>query len=286
MSKKVAIVTDTNSGIQADKAEKLGVFVVPMPFTIDGESYFEGVNLTADTFFTKQKGGSEIFSSQPAPASLMDTWDKVLEEYDSLVYIPMSSALSSTYATSLMLSDEYDGRVEVVNNLRISVTQRQSVLDALDMAAEGMSAAEIKQALEDSAMDASIYIMVDTLKYLQKGGRVTPAVAAVGTLLRLKPVLQIQGEKLDSFSKARSLDNAMNIMCKQAEKDIDERFGGAKNVHIYIAHTQNENNAKVFKQMLSEKFPFNRIQIEPLALSVSCHIGAGALAVALVQKRK
>ncbi len=286
MSKKVAIVTDTNSGIQADKAEKLGVFVVPMPFTIDGESYFEGVNLNADTFFAKQKGGSEIFSSQPAPASLMDTWDKVLEEYDSLVYIPMSSALSSTYATSLMLSDEYDGRVEVVNNLRISVTQRQSVLDALDMAAEGMSAAEIKQALEDSAMDASIYIMVDTLKYLQKGGRVTPAVAAVGTLLRLKPVLQIQGEKLDSFSKARSLDNAMSIMCKQAEKDINERFGDPKNVHIYIAHTQNENNAKVFKQMLNEKFPFNRIQIEPLALSVSCHIGAGALAVALVQKRK
>jgi len=284
MAEKIAIVTDTNSGIQKDSAQKLGVFVVPMPFTIDGTSYFEGVDLTADQFFTKQKGGSEIFSSQPAPASLMDTWDAVLEEYDSLIYIPMSSALSSSYQTALMLSEDYDGRVEVVNNLRISVTQKQSVLDAVKLANSGYSAKEIRIKLEETALDASIYIMVDTLKYLQKGGRVTPAVAAIGTLLRLKPVLQIQGEKLDSFAKARNIDNAMSIMIKQVEADIETRFGGEKNVNICIAHTQNENNAKHFKELLQQKFPYSRIHIDPLALSVSCHVGPGTLGIGVTKR--
>lgn len=284
MSEKIVVVTDTNSGISSGSAAKLGIKVVPMPFTIDDETYYEGINLNHDKFFKMLKDNCNISTSQPSPATIMDLWDDLLKEYDSVVYIPMSSALSSSCATATMLAEEYDGAVQVVDNLRISVTQRQSVLDALKLIDQGKSAKQIKEILEGEKLQASIYIMVDTLKYLQRGGRVTPTVAAIGTLLRLKPVLQIQGEKLDSFSKARNIDNAMNIMVKQLAADIEQRFGGCEHVHLQVSHTQNEQNARILRQHLSDVFPLNHIHIDPLSLSISCHIGPGALAVACTKK--
>ena len=200
---KVAIVTDSNSGITQEQGKELGIFVLPMPFFIDGELYLEDITLSQSEFYEKLGADSDISTSQPSPGEVMDLWDKVLEEYDELVCIPMSSGLSSTCATAITLAAEYDGRVQVVDNQRISVTQEQSVLDAMNLREEGKSAAEIKEILEKEKLQASIYITVDTLKYLKKGGRITPAAAAIGTVLNLKPVLQIQGEKLDAFSKAR-----------------------------------------------------------------------------------
>ena len=200
---KVAIVTDSNSGITQAEAKELGIFVLPMPFMIDGRDYYEDINLTQREFYEKLKDGSDISTSQPSPESVTGLWDKVLESYDALVHIPMSSGLSGSCQTAVMLSEDYEGKVEVVNNQRISVTQRQSVMDVRELADAGRSAAEIRKYLEDTKFDSSIYIMLDTLKYLKKGGRITPAAAALGTLLKLKPVLQIQGEKLDAFSKAR-----------------------------------------------------------------------------------
>lgn len=201
--KKVAVVTDSNSGITQAEAAVLGISVLPMPFYIDGKLYFEDVNMTQEQFYDALKSDAEIHTSQPSPGDVTDLWDKTLESYDELVYIPMSSGLSGSCESACILSREYNGRVEVVDNQRISVTQRQSVLDAIKMASQGLSAKEIKDALVENKMNSSIYITVETLKYLKKGGRITPVAAAIGTLLNIKPVLQIQGEKLDAYSKVR-----------------------------------------------------------------------------------
>ncbi len=211
---KVAILTDSNSGILQAEAEELGIQVVPMPFMIEGKTFYEGIDLTQEDFYKKLAENVEISTSMPEPGSVMDLWDKLLETHDEVVYIPMSSGLSSSCETAMMLAQDYDGKVQVVNNQRISVTMRQSVLDALELAEEGRSAAEIKKILEDAKFDSSIYIMVDTLYYLKKGGRITPAAAAFGELLKIKPVLQIQGEKLDAFAKARTVKKAKQIMIK------------------------------------------------------------------------
>ena len=213
----------------------------------------------------------------------MALWDEVLEEYDEIVHIPMSSGLSGSCQTAMMLAEDYDGKVEVVNNQRISVTQRQSAMDAKELAAKGMCAAEIKEKLEAVKFDSSIYITLDTLKYLKKGGRITPAAAALGTLLRLKPVLTVQGEKLDAFAKARTMKQAKSMMVAAITKDLEERFSDrtGKNVHLAVAHTDNQEEADEFAKELRELFPATgEIVIAPLSLSVSCHIGPGSLAVA------
>ena len=278
---KVAIITDSNSGITQEEGKQLGIRIVPMPFMINGEEYLEDITLTQQEFYAKLGEGSDISTSQPSPESIMALWDEVLEEYDEIVHIPMSSGLSGSCQTAMMLAEDYDGKVEVVNNQRISVTQRQSALDAKELAAKGMCAAEIKEKLEAVKFDSSIYITLDTLKYLKKGGRITPAAAALGTLLRLKPVLTVQGEKLDAFAKARTMKQAKSIMVAAITKDLEERFGDrtGKNVHLAVAHTDNQEEADEFAKELRELFPATgEIGIAPLSLSVSCHIGPGSLA--------
>ena len=281
---KVAIVTDSNSGITQKRGEELGIYVLPMPFFIDGELYLEDITLSQEQFYEKLGADSEISTSQPSPGDVMDLWDKLLVDYDEIVCIPMSSGLSSTCETALSLAQDYDEKVQVVNNQRISVTQEQSVYDAIKLRDEGKSAAEIRQVLEKEKMQASIYITVDTLKYLKKGGRITPAAAAIGTVLNLKPVLQIQGEKLDAFTIARTKKQGVSKMIAAMETDIKERFGGLDNmdnIHIEVAHTANEEAAAEFVEELREHFRVrDEIVCNPLSLSVSCHIGPGALAVA------
>lgn len=282
MEKKIAVVTDSNSGITQAKAKEMGVYVLPMPFMIDGKEYFEDINLTIAEFFEKLKGDCNISTSQPSPASITDLWDKVLEEYDEIVHIPMSSGLSGACQTAIMLSDDYDGKVQVVNNQRISVTQEQSVRDALELVKAGKSAEEIKDILVNRKFESSIYIMLDTLTYLKKGGRITPAAAALGNLLKLKPVLQIQGEKLDAFAKARTIKQAKATMLDAIQKDFKERFNNDEDgdMGLFIAHTQNYDAAVEFREEVLKVFPGKDIEIADLSLSVSCHIGPGALALA------
>lgn len=283
---KVAIITDSNSGITQEEGKQLGIRIVPMPFMINGEEYLEDITLTQQEFYAKLGEGSDISTSQPSPESIMALWDEVLEEYDEIVHIPMSSGLSGSCQTAMMLAEDYDGKVEVVNNQRISVTQRQSALDAKELAAKGMCAAEIKEKLEAVKFDSSIYITLDTLKYLKKGGRITPAAAALGTLLRLKPVLTVQGEKLDAFAKARTVKQAKNLMIEAMKHDFAERFHDpeGKSMHLEMAYTYDLDAAEAFRQEVQEAFPGLEIHMDPLSLSVSCHIGPGALAVACSKK--
>lgn len=285
---KIAVVTDSNSGITQAQAREIGIRVLPMPFMIDGETYYEEITLSQEAFYQKLSQKADISTSQPTPDSVMKIWDELLQEYDEVVHIPMSSGLSSSCETAHMLAQDYDGKVHVVNNQRISVTQKQSVYDALALARAGKSGSEIKEILEEDKFNSSIYIMIDTLYYLKKGGRITPAAAALGTLLRLKPVLQIQGEKLDAFAKARTVAQAKTIMINAVKNDIEKRFGGlTPDDHIYlaIAHTQNDEAAQVFKEEIHAQFPdYPIVAVDPLSLSVSCHIGPGSLAVTCCKK--
>jgi len=231
------------------------------------------------------EGGAEISTSQPSPASVMDLWDELLKDYDEIVHIPMSSGLSGSCQSAIMLADDYDGKVQVVNNQRISITQRQSALDALELINRGLNAKEIKEFLENDKFNSSIYIMLDTLSYLKKGGRITPAAAAIGTLLRIKPVLQIQGEKLDAFSKARTSAQGKTTMISAVSSDVANRFGNnPENMQFAIAHTQNYEAAEIFKQEILQVFPNADINIDPLSLSVACHIGPGSLAIGCCKK--
>ena len=249
---KVAIVTDSNSGITQEQGKELGIFVLPMPFFIDGELYLEDITLSQSEFYEKLGADSDISTSQPSPGEVMDLWDKVLEEYD---------------------------------NQRISVTQEQSVLDAMNLREEGKSAAEIKEILEKEKLQASIYITVDTLKYLKKGGRITPAAAAIGTVLNLKPVLQIQGEKLDAFSKARGWKTAKKTMLNAIEKDLNGRFADVKDqMALGMAYTCSKEEAQEWKAEIEERFPGYEIMEGPLSLSVACHIGPGALAITCMKR--
>lgn len=281
---KIAVMTDSNSGITQIEAKEMGITVLPMPFIIDGKTYYEDISLTQEEFYEKLAQNADVSTSQPSVEDVLKYWDKALEDADELVYIPMSSGLSGSCSTAQMLSKDYNGRVQVVDNQRISVTQRQSAVDARELAGRGMNAAQIKELLEQEKMQSSIYIMLDTLTYLKKGGRITPAAAALGTALRLKTVLQIQGEKLDAFTIARTKKQGVAKMINAMETDIKERFGGMENmdhIHIEVAHTANEEAAKEFEEELREHFGVkNEIICNPLSLSVSCHIGPGALAVA------
>ena len=283
---KIAVVTDSNSGITQAQGKELGITVLPMPFMIDGNEFFEDISLTQQEFYGKMEEDMDISTSQPSPESIVELWEALLEEYDGIVHIPMSSGLSGSCQTALMLAEEFDGRVQVVNNHRISVTQRQSALDALEMAGKGMDAVQIKEVLERTGSESTIYITVDTLKYLKKGGRITPAAAALGTLLRLKPVLTIQGEKLDAFAKARTMKQAKSMMISAIQHDLETRWDDkeGKKTHLEIAHTNCEEAALQLKEEILELFPDTDIHIDPLSLSVACHIGPGALAIAAVKK--
>ena len=283
---KIAIVTDSNSGITQNQAKELGIHVLPMPFMVNEETYFEDINLTQDEFYRMLENGDHVVTSQPSPESVMNLWDGLLKEYDEIVHIPMSSGLSGSCQSAIMLSQDYEGKVQVVNNQRISVTQRQSALDALKLAEDGKNAEEIKDFLEADKFNSSIYIMLDTLYYLKKGGRITPAAAALGTLLRLKPVLQIQGDKLDAFAKARTTSQGKAIMINAIKNDMINRFGGADkdNMWLQIAHSHTAEAAGILKEELLEVFPGFDIRIDPLSLSVACHIGPGALAIACCKK--
>ncbi len=284
---RAAIVTDSNSGITQEQAKELGLYVLPMPFMIDGKEYLEGISLTHEEFYDMQVSGHDISTSQPSPESVTGFWDKILKEYDQIVHIPMSSGLSSSCATALMLAEDYGGRVVVVNNQRISDTQRQSAIDAAALAAKGLDAHQIGEILNQTKFDATIYIMLDTLKYLKKGGRITPAAAALGTFLRLKPVLTIQGDKLDAFSKARTIKQAKATMIAAAAHDLEERFGdttGAR-TRLAVLHTRNEEAAAEFAEELRNHFPeTGEISIDQLPLSICTHIGPGSLAVAATKK--
>lgn len=285
---KIAVVTDSNSGITQAQAKEMGITVLPMPFMIDGETYYEDITLTQEQFYQRLKDNSDISTSQPTPDSIMKLWDELLKEYDQIVHIPMSAGLSGSCATAMMLAgeDEYEGKVFVVDNHRISVTQYQSAKDAMMLADMGMDGAQIKKRLEETAADSVIFVTVDTLKYLKKGGRITPAAAALGTLLRIKPVLIILGEKLDSFAKARTMKQAKTLMMNAIQKELDERLHDSeyKDCHLAIAHSDNEEAALEFKKEVEERFPDADIYLAPLSLSIACHIGPGSLALTATRK--
>ena len=284
---RIAIVTDSNSGITQKEGKELGISVIPMPFYINDELYFEDITLTQEEFYQKLDEDADIKTSQPAPGDVLDLWEKLLEDHDEIVHIAMSSGLSSSCATAAMLADDYDGKVQVVDNQRISVTQRQSVADAMKLAEEGKSAKEIKDILEADKLDSGIFIMVDTLKYLKKGGRVTSAGAAIGTVLGIKPVLQIHGEKLDAFAKTRGVTQAKKKMIAAVRKELEERFPDgdfAKHAYLQSAYTKDKEAALKWKEELMAEFPEMEFHQDPLSLSVACHIGAGALAVAWTHK--
>ena len=285
--RKIAIVTDSNSGITQDEGRKLGISVLPMPFYINEVMYLEGVTLSQEEFYERLKKDEPISTSQPNPGEVCGLWDTLLKEYDEIVHIPMSSGLSASCETAMGLARDYDGKVQVVDNQRISVTQKQSVMDALTLVQAGKSAAEIREILEAESRESSIYITLETLKYLKKGGRITPAAAAIGTVLNLKPVLQIQGDKLDAYSKVRGKKQAKRVMLKAMKEDFDSRFAEyAKRgeMCLEMAYPGNQEEAEEFKKEVQEMFPDYEIQMDPLSLSVACHIGHGALAVACSKK--
>lgn len=284
---KVAVITDSNSGITQNQAEEYGIYVLPMPFYIDEKLYFEDITLTQEEFYKKLGEGVDIKTSQPAPGDVLDLWNKVLADHDEIVHIPMSSGLSSSCETAHMLAEDFDGRVQVVNNQRISVTQKQSVLEAKKMADQGESASRIKDLLEEHKMDSSIFITVDTLKYLKQGGRITPAAAAIGSVLNIKPVLQIKGEKLDAFTKARGMKLAKKKMLEAVAKELTENLGQTVDsdaVNIQAAYTGSREEAQLWAEEIKERFPGHKFEMDPLSLSIACHIGYGALAIAWTKR--
>lgn len=282
---KVAIITDSNSGITQSQAAHLGIRVLPMPFYIDDTLYFEDITLTQEGFYEKLQSDCNISTSQPAPEDVTKTWDEALQECDTVVHIPMSSGLSGSCQTAMMLAQDYDGRVQVVDNQRISVTMRQSVLDAMELARQGKTAVQIKEILEKTKAESSIFITLDTLKYLKKGGRITPAAAAIGIALNLKPILQIQGEKLDAYAKVRGKKAALSKMLEGVRAEMDRKFPGVplEDIHIAVAYTENLEEALEWKQRVETELGVS-CHMDPLSLSVACHIGPGALAVTCTKK--
>ncbi|MDO4454071.1 MAG: DegV family protein [Eubacteriales bacterium] len=282
---KIAIVTDSNSGITQKMAKEMGVHVIPMPFFINGKLFLEDISLSQEEFYKYLTEDADISTSQPSPKDLTDLWDQILKEYDEIVHIPMSSGLSASCQTAAAMAQEYDGKVQVVDNQQISVTLKESVRDAQKLIEQGKNAAQIKHILEEKRYSSSIYITLETLKYLKKGGRITPAAAAIGTILNLKPVLQIQGEKLDAYSKARGKNKAKAIMIDAIKKDLSSRFSQAAQngkVKLMAAYTGNIEEAKEWQKLLEKEFG-EEVEMDPLSLSVACHIGYGALAVAAAE---
>lgn len=280
----VAIVTDSNSGISQAEAKELGIYVIPMPFLVDGKLYFEDVDMNKEQFYHFLENDADLSTSQPSPGDVMDLWDKLLKEYDEIVHIPMSSGLSASCSTAMGLVRDYDGKVQVVDNQRISVTMQQSVMDAKHLVAAGKSAAQIKEILEKEALESSIYLMVDTLKYLKKGGRITPSAALLGSALNLKPILQIQGDKLDAYKKVRGVKAAKKNMLEAMKKDVEGRFSDyvtKGQLKLHVAYTTDEETARQWKEEVQSVFPDIAIsRMDPLSFSVTCHTGPGVLAIA------
>ena len=280
----VAIVTDSNSGISQAEGKELGIYVIPMPFLVDGKLYFEDVDMNKEQFYHFLENDADLSTSQPSPGDVMDLWDKLLKEYEEIVHIPMSSGLSASCSTAMGLARDYDGKVQVVDNQRISVTMQQSVMDAKHLVAAGKSAAQIKEILEKEALESSIYLMVDTLKYLKKGGRITPAAALLGSALNLKPILQIQGDKLDAYKKVRGVKAAKKNMLEAMKKDVEDRFSDyvtKGQLKLHVAYTTDEETARQWKEEVQSVFPDIAIsRMDPLSFSVTCHTGPGVLAIA------
>lgn len=280
----VAIVTDSNSGISQAEGKELGIYVIPMPFLVDGKLYFEDVDMNKEQFYHFLENDADLSTSQPSPGDVMDLWDKFLKEYDEIVHIPMSSGLSASCSTAMGLARDYDGKVQVVDNQRISVTMQQSVMDAKHLVAAGKSAAQIKEILEKEALESSIYLMVDTLKYLKKGGRITPSAALLGSALNLKPILQIQGDKLDAYKKVRGVKAAKKNMLEAMKKDVEGRFSDyvtKGQLKLHVAYTTDEETARQWKEEVQSVFPDIAIsRMDPLSFSVTCHTGPGVLAIA------
>lgn len=280
----VAIVTDSNSGISQAEGKELGIYVIPMPFLVNGKLYFEDVDMNKEQFYHFLESDADLSTSQPSPGDVMDLWDKLLKEYDEIVHIPMSSGLSASCSTAMGLAQDYDGKVQVVDNQRISVTMQQSVMDAKHLAAAGKSAAQIKEILEKEALESSIYLMVDTLKYLKKGGRITPAAALLGSALNLKPLLQIQGDKLDAYKKVRGVKAAKKNMLEAMKKDVEGRFSDyvtKGQLKLHVAYTTDEETAKQWMEEVQNAFPDIPItRMDTLSFSVTCHTGPGVLAIA------
>lgn len=282
----VAIVTDSNSGISPELAKEMGVTVIPMPFMINDVEYFENISIDHQKFFELLEGGASLFTSQPSPEAVLNSWDEALKDHDEVVYIPMSSGLSGSCQTAYVLAEDYDGKVFVVNNQRICPTLRNSVEDALELARRGYSGSQIKEKLEEMKFDTTIYIMVGTLDYLKRGGRITQAVLALGSLLKLKPILAIHGEKLDAFALSRTVSQAKNTMINAVKADMENLLHDTDPSHykVAVAYSQNRERALEFAEDVRALFPDNDISVEALSLSVSCHIGPESLAIAIAKK--
>ena len=283
MSKKVAIVSDTNCGITLEEAKELGIYLITMPFCVDGEEYYEYKTMNHELFFDKLREGAEVSTSMPSPADLMDMWEEVLKEYDEIVHIPMSSGLSGSCFAAMGFADEYDGKVFVVDNKRISIIMKQSILEAKNMADRGVGAAEIKEYLEEDALNSSIYVAVDTLEYLKKSGRVTPAAAAIGSVLNIKPVLQIQGGKLDAYKKVRGMKQATKAMFEGIKSDMETRFAG-KDIVIRAAYSGNEEVKTFWEEAIKGEFPDTTVEMDMLPISICCHTGEGAMGIGIMEK--
>lgn len=284
---RVAVATDTNSGITTEEVAQSGIYLLPMPVIVDGQTYFEGISITSLQLYDAMKQHKDISSSQPSPGQLMDLWDQILGEgYDEVVYIPMSSGLSGSCDNALLLSQEYGGRVHVVDNHRISVTQKESVYFARRLADQGFSGSRIREILEEHAYEASIYITVDSMEYLKKGGRITPAAAAFASVLNLKPVLTIQGDRLDTYAKTRGMSRAELEMIKALQKDREQRFGEVPDhcLQVETAGTlENPELAEKWRQRVQDAFPAMKVSYAHLPCSIACHVGMNALGIGIIR---
>lgn len=284
---KIAIVTDTNSGISVEEANEKGILLIPMPFIINEETFFEGVTLTKEEFYTRMEADDNITTSQPSPESIMTCWEEALRDCDEVIHMPMSSGLSGSYQTAVMLSEDYHGKVHVVDNKRISDTLRQSVLDAIELSKTDITGEQLKNKLEEDGVNSTIYITLDTLHYLKKGGRLTPLAAALGTILKIKPVLTIQGSALDAFAKVRTTNQAKTMMINAVTADIEKKLGGLgidNAIRLAVVHSNNEELAIEYGKMVEEAFPHYLVEISELSLSIASHTGPGALAIACTRK--
>lgn len=283
---KIAIATDTNSGITAMEGEKLGVYVLAMPVNLEETIHYEGIDITSEQLYDAMREHRDVFTSQPSPGQLMELWDGILAKgYDEIVYIPMSSGLSGSCQSAALFAQDYDGKVQVVDNHRISVTQRESVVSALRLAEQGHDAGQIKDFLEKHAYDASIYITVDSMEYLKKGGRVTPAAATLATVLNLKPVLTIQGDKLDAFAKVRGMKLAESKMIEAIHHDREARFKDIPESRLLIETAgtlESEELAEHWRQQVQAEFPFAKVSYANLPCSIACHVGMNSVAAVIM----
>ena len=283
---KIAIATDTNSGITAMEGEKLGVFVLAMPVNLEETIHYEGIDITSEQLYDAMRQHRDVSTSQPSPGQLMELWDGILAKgYDEIVYIPMSSGLSGSCQSAALFAQDYDGRVQVVDNHRISVTQKESVISALRLVEQGYDAGQVRDFLEKHAYDASIYITVDSMEYLKKGGRVTPAAATLATVLNLKPVLTIQGDKLDAFAKVRGMKLAESKMIEAIHQDRAERFKDVPESRLLIETAgtlENEELAESWRQQVQAEFPFAKVSYANLPCSIACHLGMNSVAAVIM----